>query len=510
MCGLLSCCFVPPALSPAWAGLELLLSLGEDPSKVARCIGAARYRLRREQFRRDSDVRRRHIVASKYWKGFTVSEMIVYRNAAQKFGCGEKYTNLTVLNFVGPGGVKVSAYSCNMNIDLDGEPQAYGSRSKPGVRPLDSLMDAGWLSEAQNAARLEQFKAAKAALQALEKKKLERDTKAKSAPISTETAHPDAAGTILEKQIADATKALKAAAGYWHDEPEKRPVNFGKKFWHWYGLIALTPAEALARSHLEMVGDKKILRKPVIDKASAFEDVYGRFPVVQSAYEPGPDYFVSALPSRVNPFFPDWDQRSYLPVGATTQIPNAALSIPLENVTGLRLNDKVFAIRLDTGKSLAFPFLDHGYKAKVGECSIGAFVGLDGVVAERVNASKNDFVLLYLAFANSAVDTPQAKLVKLASAVNAEDFPILLSFIADATLQATTASKTSTVTVGGDPIRNFEKWKKSGSTTYPSSYAVISESLSNAGFNPQAQRVLRKHPSLLGGAGPWLKIPDRD
>jgi hypothetical protein len=35
---------------------------------------------------------------------------------------------------------------------------------------------------------------------------------------------------------------------------------------------------------------------------------------------------------------------------------------------------------------------------------------------------------------------------------------------------------------------------------------VVDQALSNAGYSPFAQRLLKRHPNLLGG-GPWLTRP---
>jgi hypothetical protein len=439
---------------------------------------------------------------------------------SRRFTCGEKdgYTNLMVVKLFGPAGARACAYSCNMNIDMDGEPQAYGPMFDPAIKPIDSLGDAGWISEDVNKARKAVFEAAKKHLEELEKKKLDLAAKAKPAPAGTKPA-PDAAAAALDKEIADAKTAVRKAARY-SDEPGKKPPHYGEIFWDWYGLISLTPDDKEKKAHHETIAEldgykiklKKVLRRPVLDdKKPYLKDVYGRYPVIQSAYEPGPGYYVSAFPRVVNPLYPDWDQRSYLPVGSTTQVPNAALSVPLENVTGVHLKDIVLAIRLDTGTTGAFPFLDRGFKPKVAECSIGAFTAMGGVVASRVNASKNDFLLLYLAFANSAGQTPADTLQKFASAANAEEFPVLLAFIAQATSDTKKNSRDAMKTVSGDPVKNFEKWKKlraSSSGVLPECFDVINQGLRDAGFIPLAQRVLRKHPSLAG-SGPWLQPPTK-
>ena len=62
----------------------------------------------------------------------TMVEPITFLRAGAKFACGDDiYTNLMVVNFTGPGGIEASAYCCNVNIDIDGEPQAYGPADNP-------------------------------------------------------------------------------------------------------------------------------------------------------------------------------------------------------------------------------------------------------------------------------------------------------------------------------------------------------------------------------------------
>ena len=42
---------------------------------------------------------------------------------------------------------------------------------------------------------------------------------------------------------------------------------------------------------------------PIQIKSEMYEDIYGRFPVVQQGDEPGKGYFVSSLATRVNTNF---------------------------------------------------------------------------------------------------------------------------------------------------------------------------------------------------------------
>src|SRR5580700_10592241 len=100
-----------------------------------------------------------------------MADVIKYKAAGDKFDCGHDFTNLTVVNFVGPGDSKICAYCCNMNLDLDGDPQAYAPLSKPKLRPLDNLGDAGWKTASQNAALQVDYEKGKKEIADLELKK---------------------------------------------------------------------------------------------------------------------------------------------------------------------------------------------------------------------------------------------------------------------------------------------------------------------------------------------------
>ena len=432
----------------------------------------------------------------------TMANAFTYKAATHRFDCGNDFVDLSVINFVGPAGAQACAYSCNMNLDLDGDPQSYGPFNKPKLRPKDNLGDAGWKSAADNTAIRLKYEAGKKLLSELEQKKVDLVAKSKPVPDPTKPAPdvkktaPDPAIKALDDQIDDAKTKLSQMSYEHIDENGNRakvnPKNFGKIFWKWYGLVALSPDKAKAQLPcLDVAGMTGAVRMPVLDKTSYYEDVYGRFPVVQSVFEPGPDYFVSALPSAAtNPQFQawPWDQRYFLPPDKLAQQSFGALSTGLASYTGLRLKDMVLAIRLDTGDSLAFPFLDSGNGYKVAECSFAAFTGLGGIYhPERERAAKfpNDFLLLYLAFPNSAGQTPAATLANFATASNALDFPIILAFIAKMTAD-TNANANGKKTVTGDPLAEFAKWKKLKPELQikPDPFDTINQSLRAAGFNP--------------------------
>jgi hypothetical protein len=424
--------------------------------------------------------------------------------AKHKFACGQDFTNLTVINFLGPGDAKFSAYCCNMNVDLDGDPQAYAPIGGHNLRPIDNLGNAGWKSAADNAAIKLRYEAAKQELAGLEEKRAALP--ASTTPASTASIPaakhptPNPAAVALDKQIKDKKQHLAAMSSEHIDangRPSKHPpANFEKIFWKWYGVAALTPEEAAGEnSYLEMSAPTFTPRKPVLDTTAAYEDVFGRFPVVQSVFEPGPGYFVTPLPHAANPRFPTWDQRYFLPPHETAQGAFGALALPLGAATGLKLNDTLFAVRLDTDDTLAFPFRDVGFGYKVAECSLDAFIGLGGDYrpANRGAAKfPNNFLNLYLAFPNR--QKPADVLAKFATASNAAELPIVLSFVAQVTQ---TAKAKHAHAVGGDPLTAYEAWKKSKSDSKPDSYDVIVQGLRVAGSD-FVERMTKLHGGLLG------------
>jgi hypothetical protein len=443
----------------------------------------------------------------------TMVERIIFSRAGASFACGDDFTNLTIVNITGPGGVEASAYCCNMNIDIDAEPQAYGPSDNPKISPKEKLRNGGWRSPEQNEAMKKQYEAAKKAFEDLEQKKADVIAKSEPSddPAKPAPAPPDpAALKKLDDDIKKAKKAMTDAAVFW--DAKERPQYFEQKFWHWYGPFSMTPDDAQkAKPFAEPDSKTKEQRRPHLDDKGKpeLEDAYGRYPVIQSGFEPGPGYYVSAFPRPVNKVFPDWDQRAYLPLDSKTQVPYASISTKLEGVTRVRLFDQVLGIRLDSGASLTMPFLDHGLEYKVGECSMEAFEGLGGTLAADPNKSRNDFLILYLAFARSATQSPDSMLMRFAAAPNADDLPVMLAFIAQATLDTKTKREKK---VTADPVTNFQRWKASQGTrspgVLPSTFAVVDQALSNSGFSPFTQRMLKRHPSLLGG-GPWLTPPEK-
>ena len=76
---------------------------------------------------------------------------------------------------------------------------------------------------------------------------------------------------------------------------------------------------------------------------------------------------------------------------------------------------------------------------------------------------------------------------------------MMLAFIAQATVDA---QKARSRVVSADPVSNYERWKSSQATkapaAAPSTFAMVSQTLTQAGFSPFAQRMAKKHPLVLG------------
>ena len=253
----------------------------------------------------------------------TMVQPITFLRAGAKFACGDNiYTNLMVVNFTGPGGIEASAYYC----DLEHRHRRRAAGLWPGRQPGTSSQRKGCGTEGssteENQAMKDTYEAAKKTVQDLEQKKADIIAKSKPSDDPAKPAVPldPAAMEKLDKEIEKATNAMKKAAIFWY--AKERPKYFGEKFWHWYGPFSMTPEDAdKAKPFLEPDSAAKLLRRPQLDNVHKpeLEDAYGRYPVIQSDFEPGPGYYVGAFPLRVNRAFPDWDQRSYLPPNSRTR-----------------------------------------------------------------------------------------------------------------------------------------------------------------------------------------------
>ena len=427
---------------------------------------------------------------------------ITVASVGQRFKCGSDYENLMLIEFKGPNGAKIVAYCCNMNIDFDGEPHAYAPLDHAAnIQPMDVLGNAGYKTPVENEKERLKFENVKSQIAALETQKANAKTVQEKLGLQTR---------IDELNRADILTKYKGAK------------NYGKKFWHWYGVISMSPARKKEVYYDKLDGavaavlvafgltkSNTLPRNPdLYDKNDAYEDVNGEFPVVQSILEPGPGYFVSSMPRARNNDFPNWDQRYYLAPGTMKQGAYGALTVPhhrypsLAGSTGLKLGDAIFAVRLDKAIDLTFPFRDTGYGPKVGECSIDAFLGLGGVI-KHGKAGKayyiNEFPVLYLTFPNR--QTPQSALENFATASNPLDFALVLSFLAKVTVETPRLKKPGTNsyphTVNRDPLAEFNRWKKALPLCndivlfvnqilpffLPAHFAHIANALHRAGFN---------------------------
>ncbi len=475
-----------------------------------------------------------------------MANVFTYRAAPSKYRCGNDYTNLSVVLFFGPSSTTVPlacAYSCNMNIDSDGDPQSYGPLFTANITPLDSLEDAGWVPRDRTPAigqddfKHRGNKQRKAAYDAgiasarkdyedLQNQRLALEPKAveeKTKDLDKKIVDADKAVADLKAQkatpqkIADAEKALndlkqqkaavdpqtvakartdlekntilaarrkvaalnpyefkppptKALRELWQREPWRQPLwqsgdtdkpaNLGKIFWDWYGLQAMTPDKASKTPPHPHTKKTPIIYHPTFMKQPGpiqfeiYEDVYGRFPVVQqggAGGEPGPGYFVSQLAVPVNPYFPEWDQRYTLPLQATSVQPYGAVGGNLNSEGKVKKSDTILAISCDSGNSLAFPILDWGDDDAVAECSYTAFTALGGTLS-RDAAGKlhktSEPVFLYLAFPNA--QTPSTVLSQIGAFDNGDEFTTILACLVQATFDRSSRN----------PVQDYEQRKK--------------------------------------------------
>ena len=269
------------------------------------------------------------------------------------------------------------------------------------------------------------------------------------------------------------TGEYKKMKELWQPTDANKPTNLGTIFWNWYGLQHMTVDGANSNAGF-IDPETNTNKKPVIYHLNfkqtpspinyeQYEDVYGAFPVVQVASEPGPGYFVSQIApipvkvhTRVNMRFPEWDQRSTLLSKDAPIQAYGALSGKIKGQANLNVGDQLLAIRLDTGQSVTFPFLDSGNWDAIGECSSTAYTSLGGTFA-RVGSGlyKNDSPepkFLFLAFPNGR--SPSSVLSQISKFDNAEEFPVILSYVSLVVAGVKSGSVTR------NPLMDYEQWKK--------------------------------------------------
>ena len=243
----------------------------------------------------------------------------------------------------------------------------------------------------------------------------------------------------------------------WQAGDKNKPPKLGTIFWDWYGVQSMTPAGASGATP-EPGGKKPMIYEPISMKNPGpiqhqmYEDVYGRFPVVQQGDEPGPGYFVSRLATRVNTKFFEWDQRSTVPPSAKDVQPYGSVETQLTREAKVDKGDTVLTMNCDAGNSLAFPFLDSGFGDAVAECSWTAFTALGGTFTRGPGGTgklkkSSEPVFLYLAFPNK--QTPSAVLSQIGAFDNGDEFTTILAFLVQATFQRS-----------GDPVQQYEFRKK--------------------------------------------------
>jgi hypothetical protein len=167
---------------------------------------------------------------------------------------------------------------------------------------------------------------------------------------------------------------------------------------------------------------------------------------------------------------------------------------------GIRGGDFGLAIRLDTFATASFTFLggEGSNSNAVGECSYKVFLDIGGTPKKRSDPwADNNFPTCF-------VLCPRSKVSNLLRTAFAENSGDLAAFIA---LQA----QVDATARGTSGLSKFNKWVANGRKDKPPKYEPIVGALAKFGYADfsDAQRMLKKHPSLLGGPGPWLNAPGK-
>jgi hypothetical protein len=270
----------------------------------------------------------------------------------------------------------------------------------------------------------------------------------------------------------------------WQPGDTHKPLNLGTIFWHWYGLQSMTPGAASSTpphpntKTTPLLYHPSFMKEPGPIKYEMYQDIYGKFPVVQQGDEPGPGYFVSILATTVNPRFPEWDQRSTVAPSTRDVQPYGAVGALLNREAKVNKRDTVLAIGCDNGNSLAFPFLDWGNGDAVAECSWTAFTALGGTFGRRGGGQlykTSEPRFLYLAFPNG--QTPSAVLSQIGAFDNGDEFTTILAFLVQATLERS----------AGNPVQDYEFRRKhpelNQNPTITNLATVIDTKLRANGFN---------------------------
>jgi hypothetical protein len=215
------------------------------------------------------------------------------------------------------GGFSALVYQCQMNVDFDGAPTAYGRDNPRDARPAQQVWNSANQKFVPN--RVDHF---------------QRNLR----PLE----YPGNSGGLR-----DATDNVKKGQGLFHDH------NF-----HWVGVVSATRGEAKANNL--WIDDDDFLR-----------DSNSRFPVIQKD-GPARGYYVSQsgsfaiTPEQQKVPGAKFQQSSYW---NAAEVPYCVWPSMVGH--GLSLGDFGLVISNRTGKTGGFFFADTGSTTKVGECSMG-------------------------------------------------------------------------------------------------------------------------------------------
>lgn len=284
-----------------------------------------------------------------------------------------------------------------------------------------------------------------------------------------------------------------AANAYGPDdkEPLDYLANAGQNT-HYYGLMSILPT---AKNPVDKDGMIKAPDGTRVKVDKRYPDSQGYLPVVQQSGTYA-GYFVSTT-SKTNPDGSAslYEQSHYLDAAS---VPYCALSTGITS-QGIRGGDFGLALRLDTFATASFTFLsgEGSNSDAVGECSYKVFLDIGGTPKRKADPwADNNFPTCF-------VLCPRSKTSNFVQTALAENSGDLAAFIA---LQA----QVDATARGTSGLPKFNKWVADGRKEKPTKYEAIVAALAPYGYADfsAAQRLLKRHPSLLGGSGPSLKAPD--
>ncbi len=280
-----------------------------------------------------------------------------------------------------------------------------------------------------------------------------------------------------------------------NDKDPLDSLEDGGRDTHYYGLMSVLPT---AKNPVDKNGMITAPNGTRVKVDSRYPDLQGYLPVVQQSGNTA-GYFVSTT-SKKNPNGSPslYDQSHYLD---SASVPYCVLHSGLKSkhVGGGNFG---LAIRLDTFATASFAFLDGeggaGKANDLGECSYKVFLDIGGKPKKRTDPWPNNN------FPTCFVVCPRSTGSNLLQAAFAENSGDLAAFIA-------VQGQVDGIARGTSGLPAFKKWVADGRKDKPAKYDAIIGALHKFGYSDfsDAQRVLRTHPSLLGGPGPWLNAPDK-